>query len=58
VVLTEERAVASKETVAVERIKLGTQTVQGTETVQAELREEQIDLDTDAGVKAGKTDKR
>jgi uncharacterized protein (TIGR02271 family) len=58
VVLTEERAVASKETVAVERIKLGTQTVQGTETVQAELREEQIDLDTDAGVKAAKTDER
>jgi uncharacterized protein (TIGR02271 family) len=53
VVLTEERAVAAKETVPVERVKLGTQTVTGTETVQAEVREEHIDLDTDAGVTSG-----
>lgn len=45
VVLTEERAVAEKETVPVERVRLDTETVQGEETVQAELREEQIDLD-------------
>ncbi|MGI4895324.1 MAG: DUF2382 domain-containing protein [Janthinobacterium lividum] len=57
VVLTEERAVAEKEVVAVERIQLGTKTVTGTETVQAELREEQIELDADAGVKTNKTDR-
>jgi uncharacterized protein (TIGR02271 family) len=57
-VLTEERAVAAKETVPVERVQLGTQTVTGTETVSAELREEQIELDTDAGVKATKRDER
>ena len=50
IILTEERAVAEKDVVAVERVQLGTQTVRGTETVQADLREEHIDLDTDAGV--------
>ena len=53
VVLTAERAVASKQTVPVERVRLGTETVEGTETVQAELREEQIDLDADSGVTKG-----
>ncbi|MEZ0164840.1 DUF2382 domain-containing protein [Kineococcus sp. LSe6-4] len=53
VVLTEERAVAEKETVPVERVRLDTETVQGQETVQAELREEQIDLDADQGVEQG-----
>ncbi|MFD0484257.1 DUF2382 domain-containing protein [Kineococcus sp. GCM10028916] len=51
VVLTEERAVAAKETVPVERVQVGTQTVQGTETVEAQVREEHIELDADAGVK-------
>jgi uncharacterized protein (TIGR02271 family) len=58
VVLTEERAVVQKDVVPVERVQLGTETVTGTETVSAELREEQIDLDTDAGVKAPGTDQR
>jgi len=58
VVLTEERAVVQKDVVAVERVQLGTETVTGTETVSAELREEQIELNTDAGIKASKTDKR
>ncbi|WP_328291271.1 PRC and DUF2382 domain-containing protein [Kineococcus sp. NBC_00420] len=58
IILTEERAVAEKDVVAVERVQLGTETVEGTETIQAELREEQIDLDTDAGVKTGGTGER
>jgi uncharacterized protein (TIGR02271 family) len=44
-VLTEERAVMTKETVPVERVKLGTETVKGTETVEARLAEEQVDVD-------------
>ncbi len=55
VVLTEEHAVAAKETVPVERVKLGTETVQDTETVQAEVREEHIDLDTDSTTRTGTT---
>ena len=55
VVLTEERAVAEKDVVPVERVQVGTETVQGTETVEAELREEQIDLDADAGVSTATT---
>ncbi|NAZ82241.1 DUF2382 domain-containing protein [Kineococcus sp. R8] len=51
VVLTEERAVAAKETVPVERVQLGTEKVQGTETIDAEVREEHIDLDADQGVR-------
>ncbi len=43
--LTEERVVVNKETVPVERVKLGTETVQGTETVSEEVRSEQIDID-------------
>ncbi|GAA0291907.1 DUF2382 domain-containing protein [Kineococcus aurantiacus] len=53
VVLTEERAVAAKETVPVERVRLDTETVQGEETVQAEVREEHIDLDADQGITHG-----
>uniref|UniRef100_UPI003D7D65BF DUF2382 domain-containing protein n=1 Tax=Kineococcus sp. SYSU DK007 TaxID=3383128 RepID=UPI003D7D65BF len=45
VTLHEERAVAAKETVPVERVRLGTQTVQEEQTVSAEVREEHIDLD-------------
>ncbi|WP_432495682.1 DUF2382 domain-containing protein [Kineococcus gypseus] len=45
VTLHEERAVAAKETVPVERVRLGTKTVTGEETVSAEVREEKIDLD-------------
>jgi len=50
VVLTEERPVIQKETVPVERVRLGTETVTDTERVQAEVRKEEIELegDTDA----------
>jgi uncharacterized protein (TIGR02271 family) len=57
VVLTEERAVAAKETVPVERVQLDTETVTGTETVSAEVREEHIDLDTDSGVRNASRDR-
>jgi len=57
VVLTEERAVAAKETVPVERVQLGTETVTGTETVSAEVREEHIDLDSDTGVRNASRDR-
>ncbi|NIZ90373.1 DUF2382 domain-containing protein [Kineococcus rubinsiae] len=57
VVLTEEHAVVAKETVPVERVQLGTETVTGTETVDAEVREEHIDLDTDPGVRNSSRDR-
>lgn len=47
VVLTEERPVIAKETVPVERVRLGTETVTDTETVDADVRKEQIELDGD-----------
>jgi uncharacterized protein (TIGR02271 family) len=52
VVLTEEHAVAAKETVPVERVQLGTKTVQDTETVQAQVHEEHVEVD-DAGATTG-----
>jgi uncharacterized protein (TIGR02271 family) len=48
VVLTEERPVIQKETVPVERVRLGTETVTDTERVQAEVRKEEIELDDDS----------
>jgi uncharacterized protein (TIGR02271 family) len=45
VVLTEERPVIAKETVPVERVKLGTETVTDTEQVNAEVRKEEIELE-------------
>ena len=45
VVLTEERVVTSKETVPVERVKLGTETVTGEQQVDETIRKEQIDTD-------------
>jgi len=57
VVLTEERAVAAKETVPVERVQLDTERVEGTETVDAEVREEHIDLDADQGVQNASRDR-
>ncbi|HEX5730885.1 PRC and DUF2382 domain-containing protein [Microbacterium sp.] len=47
VVLTEERPVIAKETVPVERVRLGTETVTDTEQVNAEVRKEEIELDDD-----------
>ena len=46
VTLNAERPVVGVEAVAVERIKVGKETVAGQETVSGEVRKEQIDLDT------------
>jgi len=45
VVLTEERPVIAKETVPVERVRLGTETVTDTEQVSADVRKEEITLE-------------
>jgi len=45
IVLTEERAVVTKETVPVERVRLGTETMRDTETVTEEVHSEQIDVE-------------
>ncbi|MCW2777812.1 MAG: uncharacterized protein JWN17_1537 [Frankiales bacterium] len=45
VVLTEERPVVAKETVPVERVRLGTETVTEQATVTEEVRKEQIETD-------------
>jgi uncharacterized protein (TIGR02271 family) len=45
VTLTEERAVTNKETVPVERVRLGTETVTGTERVDETVRKEQIETE-------------
>jgi len=47
VVLREERPVVDKEAVAVERVRLGTETVRETETVGDEVRREEIEVDDD-----------
>ncbi|MEU2348045.1 PRC and DUF2382 domain-containing protein [Modestobacter sp. NPDC049651] len=47
VVLHAERPVVAKEAVPVERVRLDTQTVTGTETVSDSVRKEQIEADTD-----------
>ncbi|NYF16531.1 uncharacterized protein (TIGR02271 family) [Microbacterium sp. AK009] len=48
VVLTKERPVIDKETVPVERVRLDTEAVTDTETVDADVRKERIELDDDA----------
>ncbi|MCU1693844.1 MAG: uncharacterized protein JWM64_2935 [Frankiales bacterium] len=53
VVLTEERPVVAKETVPVERVRLGTETVTEQAQVTEEVRKEQID--TDGVYPAGET---
>ena len=45
VTLRAERPVVSTETEAVERVRLGTETVRGEETVSGEVRKEEIDDD-------------
>lgn len=50
VVLHEERPVVEKETVAVERVKLGKQTITDEEQVTESVRKEQIDTDGVEGV--------
>jgi uncharacterized protein (TIGR02271 family) len=47
VTLTEERPVVDKETVPVERVKLGTETVTDERTVSEDVRHEEIDVDGD-----------
>ncbi|WP_349885759.1 PRC and DUF2382 domain-containing protein (plasmid) [Microbacterium sp. WHRI 7836] len=47
VVLTEERPVVEKETVPVERVRIGTETKTDTEQVSAEVRKEEIELEGD-----------
>ena len=47
VVLTEERPVIEKETVPVERVRLGTETVTDTERVAADVRKEEVELEGD-----------
>jgi uncharacterized protein (TIGR02271 family) len=47
VTLTEERAVVGKETVPVERVRLGTETVTDTETVTEEVGKERIEAEGD-----------
>lgn len=45
----EERAVVDKETVATEDVRLGTKTVQDTETVQADVAREEVAVDQEDG---------
>lgn len=60
VVLREERPVVATEAVAVERVRMGTNTVQGQETVTGEVRKEVIDTDEDTvhGVRDDRDDVR
>lgn len=53
VTLHEERPIVNKETVATERVNIGKETVTGTETVQADLKHEEIEVDQD---RAGRGD--
>jgi uncharacterized protein (TIGR02271 family) len=48
VVLNEERVVVDKETVPVERVRVGKDTVTDEQQVDEQVRKEQIELDTDA----------
>jgi uncharacterized protein (TIGR02271 family) len=57
VTLHAQRPVVGTEAVAVERIKLGTETVTETETVGGEVRKEQIELDS-AGDSTGRSTNR
>jgi len=45
VTLHEERAISSKETVPVERVRMDTETVTGGEQVSEEVRKEQIETE-------------
>ena len=54
VTLRAERPVVGTETEAVERVRLGKETVTGTETVSGEVRKEQIELDDPTGTARNK----
>jgi uncharacterized protein (TIGR02271 family) len=58
VTLHAERPVVDTEAVAVERVKLGKQTVTEQETVSGEIRKEQIELDDSAVADSTDTDRR
>ncbi|WP_240675475.1 DUF2382 domain-containing protein [Cellulomonas endophytica] len=49
VILTEERPVIATETVPVERVRLDKETVTSTETVTAQTRHEEVELDDESG---------
>lgn len=51
VVLMQERPVVTTEAVAVERVRIGTETVSEDETVTGEVRKEQIELDDDTATR-------
>ena len=55
VVLTEDQVVVDKQAVAVEKIKLNTETVTEQQQVTEAVRKEQIELDTDGVTTAGTT---
>ncbi len=55
VTLTAERPVVTKETVPVERVRVGKEQVTSQETVSGEVRKEQIELDQDQDTKAGRS---
>lgn len=57
VTLHEERPVVAKETVGVEKVGLEKETVRDTERVDAEVRKEQVEVETDAERGTGLTDK-
>lgn len=53
ITLHEEVPVVSKETVATERVSVGKETVQDTETVQAEVAKEQVEVEGDDTLRKG-----
>lgn len=53
ITLHEEVPVVSKETVATERVSVGKETVQDTETVQAEVAKEQVEVEGDDTLRNG-----
>lgn len=55
VTLHEERPVVAKETVGVEKVGLEKETVRDTERVDAEVRKEQVEVETDAERGTGRT---
>ena len=54
VTLNAERPVVGTEAVAVERVKLGKETVQEQETVSGEVRKEVVEMDDDSGTRSGR----
>ncbi|MUN62794.1 DUF2382 domain-containing protein [Kocuria sediminis] len=57
VTLHEERPVVAKETVGVEKVGIEKDTVRDTERVEADVRKEQVEVETDAERGAGLTDR-